>query len=96
MQRFQSQGLGDIFQSWVGKGSNQPISPDQLQNALGSDQVKSLAEKAGIPAETLSQKLSEHLPQLIDKLTPNGEVPAGGFSKEHLLSMAGNFFKKAS
>jgi uncharacterized protein YidB (DUF937 family) len=96
MQQFKSQGLGDIFHSWVSQGSNQPISSDQLQNVLGKDRLQTLAEKAGIPPETLSQKLSENLPTLVDKMTPSGEVPAGGFSKEHLLSVASNFFKKAS
>ena len=77
IQAFQSKGLGDVAASWVGAGANLPISPDQLQNVLGSDAVSSLASKFGLSSEDVSGRLSELLPQVVDKLTPNGQVEDG-------------------
>ena len=70
-------GLGDAVNSWVGTGANQPVSPDALGNALGSDAVAGFARQLGIePGEALGH-LSQMLPQVVDKLTPNGQVPQG-------------------
>jgi uncharacterized protein YidB (DUF937 family) len=74
--QFQQHGLGDTFKSWVGTGPNLPISPDQLHKALGSDLVAQLAAKVGMTPADLSAKLSTILPNVIDKMTPNGSIPA--------------------
>ncbi len=68
----QQQGLGPTIQSWVGNGENLPITPEQIHKALGSDTVQQLAAKLGIPPDQLAAKLSEILPQAVDKMTPNG------------------------
>ena len=73
--QFQQQGLGPTIQSWVGTGENLPISPDQVQQALGSDSIQQLAAKLGIPPDQLAAKLSEILPQAVDKMTPGGKLP---------------------
>ena len=75
VSQFEQQGLGPTVKSWVGTGPNQPITPAQVQQALGSDTVSQLASKAGLDAKDLLQKLSTALPQAIDKLTPAGAVP---------------------
>ena len=75
LQSFQEKGLGGLASSWVGTGQNLPISADQIQNVLGSDQVKELAAKAGISPDMASSALSQLLPTLVDKMTPNGQVP---------------------
>lgn len=77
VQQFQQQGLGETVKSWVGTGPNQPISPDQVHQALGSDTVAQLAAKLGMSPQDLSAKLSTVLPQVIDKMTPTGVVPPG-------------------
>ena len=74
LQQFHDKGLGGLVSSWVGTGQNLPISADQLQHVLGSEQVKELAAKAGISPETASSHLAQLLPMLVDKLTPNGQV----------------------
>lgn len=73
--QFQQQGLGPTIQSWVGNGENLPISPDQVHQALGADTIQQLAAKLGVPPDQLAAKLSEILPQAIDKMTPGGKVP---------------------
>jgi len=77
LQQFQAQGLGDTVKSWVSTGPNQPISPDQVHKALGSDTITELAAKLGISPQELSAKLSTVLPQVVDKMTPTGVVPPG-------------------
>ena len=77
LQQFHDKGLGSLVTSWVSTGQNLPISADQIQHVLGSEQVKELAAKAGISPDVASSHLAEFLPMLIDKLTPNGQVPQG-------------------
>jgi uncharacterized protein YidB (DUF937 family) len=76
VQNFHDKGLGGLATSWVGTGQNLPISADQIQHVLGSAQVQQLAAKVGISPEAASSQLSQLLPTLVDKLTPNGQVPA--------------------
>jgi uncharacterized protein YidB (DUF937 family) len=73
---FQSKGLGDVVSSWVGTGQNQAISGEQLQSALGSDTIASLAKQLGLSPDMLTGQLAQMLPQVVDKLTPDGQVPA--------------------
>lgn len=78
IEKFKAGGAGDVIGSWVGNGENQPISPDTLQNVLGSDVVGSLASKVGIDPSQASSILAQVLPHVVNGATPNGEVPAGG------------------
>ena len=78
VQAFERQGLGDIVSSWISTGPNLPISPDQLHQALGSSQIANFALQAGVPADGVGPMLATLLPSLIDRMTPNGQLPAGG------------------
>ena len=80
LQQFHDKGLGGLVTSWVSTGQNLPISADQIQHVLGSEQVKELAAKAGISPDAAGSHLAEFLPMLIDKLTPNGQVQQGSSS----------------
>lgn len=77
LDKFKGAGLADAAASWVGKGENMPISADQITSALGSGQLAEIAAKFGISPDVLSSQLAEHLPSVIDKATPDGEVNAG-------------------
>ena len=74
VNQLQQGGMGDKVKSWLGNGSNMPITPDQLRAALGSDQVKQLAAHFGIPADAALKMLAEHLPATVDKASPNGKL----------------------
>src|SRR5262245_22609581 len=76
IQRFQEKGAGDIICSWVGLGENQAISPDTLQNVLGPDALNGIAQKVGATPDQVSGLLAQVLPQIVDRATPNGEVPS--------------------
>lgn len=75
---FQSAGLGNVLQSWLGNGQNLPISGDQVRQVLGSGTVADLAKGAGIGEGDASNALAGLLPQVIDKLSPGGNLPSQG------------------
>ncbi len=75
---FEQAGLGHIAQSWVGNGQNQPVSPDQLQSVFGQDRVQSMASQAGMQPQDFLSQLSQHLPNAVNGMTPNGQVPNEG------------------
>jgi uncharacterized protein YidB (DUF937 family) len=74
LQRFEKQGLGPIVASWVGTGTNQPVSPEQVNKVMG-DQLTQWSSQLGLPKDLLSKHLAQILPSLIDRLTPQGKVP---------------------
>ncbi len=78
LEKFKASGLGDQAASWVGTGENATVSGDQIHNALGGDFINQIASKLGVDASQASGGLAQLLPTLIDKLTPNGAVPADG------------------
>ena len=77
---FQGAGLGHIAQSWVGSGPNQSVSPDQLTSVFGQNQVNSMASQAGMAPHDFLSQLSQHLPQAVDGMTPNGRADEGTMS----------------
>lgn len=78
MEKFQSAGLGEQVNSWVGTGQNLPVSPEQLGSVFGQDQISQMAEKMGLSTGDLGTQLSQLLPQAVDQFTPGGQAPAGG------------------
>lgn len=77
-EQFQRGGLGDVMNSWIGTGENQPISPDQLGGVLGSDLIGELTQRTGMGQGDLLGQLSQMLPQMVDRATPEGRIPDGG------------------
>ena len=80
LQQLQASGLGDQVQSWISTGANQPVSGDQLSSALGGagGLLGQLAQQAGVSHAEAGDQLSQLLPQIVDRLTPHGQLPAGG------------------
>ncbi len=78
LAKLQTHGLGGFVESWLGGGTNLPVTPDQLRDALGDEEVAAMAARSGLPAATLLETLADHLPGLIDRLSPQGQLlPAG-------------------
>jgi uncharacterized protein YidB (DUF937 family) len=86
IQAFHTNGLGGLVNSWTSTGENQPATPDQMQQALGSDKVQAMAQSLGISPDAAKSTLAQLMPMLIDKLTPNGSVP----EQSNLLQMGEN------
>jgi uncharacterized protein YidB (DUF937 family) len=76
LKQLQQSGHGETANSWVGTGPNRPILPKDLGSALGADQIGLLTSQYGLSREELLDGLSEHLPELVDHLTPGGQVPS--------------------
>jgi uncharacterized protein YidB (DUF937 family) len=93
LQSLQTNGLGDAVQSWVGTGANQPVDPDQMHNALGPAAISAIAAKLGISPELASSGVAQMLPSVIDKLTPNGQVPDHGSLMETGFSVLQGLLK---
>lgn len=88
VQGFQKSGLGDVVASWISTGENLPVSPEQIQSGLGSGLLQQFASSAGLSQEGASSKLAEILPGIIDRLTPDGQLP-----QSDLLAKGLNFLK---
>ena len=71
----QNAGLGDIVNSWIGSGRNLPITGEQIQALLGSAQVQAIAQQLGLSPDAASHALAQVLPQAVDHVTPDGELP---------------------
>ncbi len=74
LEKFKAGGLAEQAASWVGKGENLPVSAEQISSILGNGAIAEMAAKFGISPETLSAQIAQHLPGVVDKMTPNGEV----------------------
>jgi uncharacterized protein YidB (DUF937 family) len=86
LNKFTQAGHGDKVASWISTGENQPISPDQVQHAVGSDQISAIAAKLGVDPAQASQLLAKFLPNMVDKLTPAGTVDPNA---DHSQNLAG-------
>ena len=70
--------LNQVVKSWIGNGQNLPVTGEQIQQVLGNEQVAAIARQLGVDPSQASAQLAQVLPGLVDKLTPNGQVPQGG------------------
>ena len=85
--KFAQSGQGNAFKSWVGMGENQPVSSNQIQNVLGSEQVSAMATRMGVDPAVASTFLAEYLPKIVDKLTPAGKVDPAADHQQGLAAM---------
>ncbi len=86
---FQKNGLGDIVASWISNNTNLPISAAQIQSVLGQGPLQDLATKTGLSTNEVASNLSEHLPGLVDQLTPNGQLPSGDLMAQGMGMLKG-------
>jgi uncharacterized protein YidB (DUF937 family) len=87
---FQSAGLGNIVDSWIGRDANSDVNPNQLSNVLDPQVVEQSAQQNGMAADELIALAAQYLPMIIDHLTPSGKVPD---ESQGFLNMAINFLK---
>lgn len=75
LKQMQKQGFSDTADSWIGAGSNKAIPPGDLAKVLGADQIEAMMAQSGLSREELLDGLSKHLPEVVNRLTPDGQVP---------------------
>jgi uncharacterized protein YidB (DUF937 family) len=76
LRQFQENGQGDKAESWINRGANKPVSPRELEQALGEERISWLMQETGLSRQELLDGLSRELPQAVDQLTPEGRVPS--------------------
>lgn len=95
LDQFTRAGAGNAAQSWVGSGANQSVSPDQVTQALGPDVIGQIASQLGVGHRDAAGGIAHILPELIDKLTPNGQAPQGGLgSGDDIVGMLGKMLQR--
>lgn len=75
-ERANQAGLGDIFDSWVGKGENKPITAEQVKQAADPQNLQRMADEAGISTDEAAEELSKALPKVVDHMSPDGVLPS--------------------
>lgn len=91
-QIFKDKGLGDIMSSWISTGNNLPVLPDQIKHVLGADQIQQISKNVGVSQEETSKGLASLLPEIIDKLTPDGKVPESDMLAQGLNMLKSKLF----
>jgi uncharacterized protein YidB (DUF937 family) len=76
VQKFEGVGLGGVISSWVGTGENQAVAPDALHGILGGDVIQQISARTGLPIAEVLPQIAQHLPGLVDGMTPNGQMPS--------------------
>jgi uncharacterized protein YidB (DUF937 family) len=92
VQMFKDKGLGDAMSSWISTGKNLPVSAEQIKQALGADQIQQISNNVGVSQEEASNGLAGLLPEIIDKLTPDGEVPESNMLAQGLNMLKSKLF----
>lgn len=88
IKKFKASGLTEQVESWISQGENLSVSAEQILQVLGSQTIANIAARLSMDADDISSKIAEYLPQLIDKMTPNGKVDANANSvMSAILSM---------
>ena len=85
---FQQGGLGHIMSSWIGNGPNLPVSANQLQNVLHGGSLQQAAQQAGMDSSQFTNTMSTLLPHLVDKVSPNGQLPDASALQQMLKGLA--------
>ena len=92
VQQFERMGLGHIISSWIGTGQNLPISPEQLQQVLGQGRIGQIAQSLGLQPDQVATQLTQLLPHVVDQVTPQGQVPAGGVAHTDVAGALSSLF----
>lgn len=91
LEKFNQAGLGDLAASWIGQGSNQSLTEDQVSNVFGNDMIAEMASKFGVDSSLLTSQIAQYLPELVNQATPAGTV--NDKSEDLLGNVLGMFLK---
>jgi uncharacterized protein YidB (DUF937 family) len=89
LDQFRSAGLADKADSWVSTGQNKSLTGDEVEQALGREKLDEVAQRAGVSTDEAKNGLAAQLPQVVDQLTPNGQLPATGNLQDMLGKLLG-------
>ena len=87
LKQFQDKGMGDVVASWISTGKNLPITGEQLKSVLGNEQLHAIAKQLGLSQEAASNALANLLPEVVNHLTPNGQLPTDDLFQQGLAML---------
>ncbi|MEY9863923.1 uncharacterized protein YidB (DUF937 family) [Catenulispora sp. GAS73] len=90
LDKLKKSSIGEQVQSWIGKGENKPVNADQVTQAIGQDQMEQIAQQAGTTPEQAAQTMAEKLPGMVDKMTPDGQLPNPQSIRDNVAGAAQN------
>jgi len=85
LERFRNAGAGAKVDSWVRKGPNEPIDTDEVESAIDDETLNSLSQQTGLSREELIERITRALPEAVDQMTPDGQIPSVGSRRDTLL-----------
>ena len=94
MNKVSQAGLGDVFSKWVSTGPNPPVTGEHIQQVFGAEQIQALAAQLGIDPTRASEALAQHLPEVVDRLTPNGKIDENANLEEGLSGLLPSLLSK--
>ncbi|MEQ1723687.1 MAG: YidB family protein [Pseudobdellovibrio sp.] len=96
IKKLEDSGYKDKVQSWIDKGANTPLTAEEINKVFGNEKVKAIGQKIGVSPDLVAQQISQYLPLIIDKLTPDGQLPTAGNILSNAVNVAKGFFSKKS
>lgn len=90
LEKLKKSSIGEQVQSWIGKGENKPVNADQVTEAIGQDRMEKIAQQAGTTPEQAAQTMADKLPGMVDKMTPDGQLPDPQSIKSNVAGAQGN------
>jgi uncharacterized protein YidB (DUF937 family) len=75
LDKFRGAGMQQKADSWVSTGPNEPLSPDEVEQAMGHDELERISNETGLTVEEVRERLAKALPEAVNEVTPNGRVP---------------------
>lgn len=90
LDKLKKSSIGEQVQSWIGKGENKPVNADQVTQAIGQDQMEQIAQQTGTTPEQAAQTMAEKLPGMVDKMTPDGQLPKPQSIRDNVAGAAQN------
>ena len=88
LEKLKNSSIGEQVQSWIGKGENKPVDAEQMKQAIGQDRLEKIAQQTGTTPDQAAQTMAEKLPGMVDKMTPDGQLPDAQSIKENVASAA--------
>jgi uncharacterized protein YidB (DUF937 family) len=90
LEKLKKSSIGEQVQSWIGKGENKPVNADQVTQAIGQERMEKIAQQTGTTPEQAAQMMADKLPGMVDKMTPDGQIPDPQSIKQNAASAAQN------
>jgi uncharacterized protein YidB (DUF937 family) len=75
LDKFRQKGMTRQAQSWMSTGENQPIDEQSVEQVVGHEELREMAQRLGVPEQQVAQAFAEIMPEMVDKLTPEGQLP---------------------